>query len=82
MKSFIIKIVKMNTIKGLAMRFFVLAHGALGIWDEVIFISVGVIFLIFMVVSWVRSRNISPVSDEKLSQDPPKSDDNTYFRLD
>lgn len=64
------------------MRFFVLAHGALGIWDEVIFISVGVIFLIFMVVSWLRSRNLSPTWDETPSEETPTPDDATYFRLD
>lgn len=64
------------------MQFFVLAHGALGIWDEVIFIGVGVIFLIFMVVSWLRSRSLSPTWDETPPQESPKSDENTYFRLD
>jgi hypothetical protein len=33
-----------------------LAHGALGPWDELIFLSVFVIFIIIMGVSWVRSR--------------------------
>lgn len=33
-----------------------LAHGALGPWDELIFLSVFVIFLIIMGVSWARSR--------------------------
>lgn len=33
-----------------------LAHGALGPWDELIFLSVFVIFVIIMGISWVRSR--------------------------
>lgn len=35
----------------------ILAHGALGNWDELIFISVAAVFLIFMAVSWIRSRS-------------------------
>ena len=36
----------------------VYAHGALGAYDEVIFISVAAIFLVMMGVSWVRARGI------------------------
>lgn len=36
----------------------ILAHGALGIWDEVIFICVGLGFLGMMGVSWMRSREL------------------------
>lgn len=35
-----------------------LAHGALGNFDEVVFIGVAVIFLTMMGISWVRSRNM------------------------
>lgn len=63
------------------MQFFVLAHGALGIWDEVIFISVAVLFLIFMVISWVRSRAIPPKTPDDTHSDTPQSDE-THFRLD
>ncbi len=38
----------------------ILAHGSLGNWDEVIFLSVAAIFLIMMGISWVRSRNVKP----------------------
>jgi len=38
----------------------ILAHGTLGNWDEVIFLSVAAIFLIMMGISWVRSRNVKP----------------------
>ena len=35
---------------------FLLAHGSLGGWDEVVFLSIAAIFLIMMGISWVRSR--------------------------
>jgi hypothetical protein len=43
---------------------FVLAHGALGYWDELIFVSVIVIFLTMMGVSWFRSRDMDFRDDE------------------
>ncbi|MAU13475.1 MAG: hypothetical protein CL607_26895 [Anaerolineaceae bacterium] len=36
----------------------IFAHGALGAFDEVVFVSVILIFLVLMVLSWVRSRNL------------------------
>lgn len=45
-----------------------LAHGALGIWDEVIFISLAAIFLAMMGISWLRSR-MDPL--ETLDDAPP-----------
>lgn len=36
---------------------FVLAHGALGPFDEIIFLGVGVVFFVLMGVSWLRSRD-------------------------
>ena len=44
-----------------------LAHGALGPWDELIFLAVFVIFVIMMGVSWVRSRALG---DEDLDNEP------------
>jgi hypothetical protein len=38
----------------------ILAHGALGPYDELIFLSIAAIFLIFMGISWVKSRNTRP----------------------
>lgn len=35
-----------------------LAHGALGAWDEIIFLSVFAVFLAIMGIAWVRSRAI------------------------
>lgn len=40
--------------------FTVVAHGALGPWDEVIFLGVAAVFLVFMGISWVRSRSMEP----------------------
>ncbi|MGQ9888854.1 MAG: hypothetical protein ACUVSX_10240 [Aggregatilineales bacterium] len=34
------------------------AHGALGIWDEVVFVGVAAAFAIFMAVTWLRSRGV------------------------
>ena len=44
-----------------------LAHGALGPYDELIFLGVAVIFLVMMGISWVKSRNAPPSLD---SADP------------
>ncbi len=41
-----------------------IAHGALGIWDEIIFLSIVVIFVGFMGISWVRSRFAEPHLDD------------------
>jgi hypothetical protein len=46
------------------MRFF-LAHGALGIWDEAIFIGIAVIFTAFLVMSWFRSRGFEPELEDE-----------------
>lgn len=43
----------------------ILAHGSLGNWDEVIFLSVAAIFLIVMGISWVKSRNTRPEFGER-----------------
>ncbi len=34
----------------------ILAHGALGPFDEIIFIGIAVIFVMMMAVSWFRSQ--------------------------
>lgn len=47
-----------------------LAHGVLGPFDEIIFVSVVVVFLAFMGISWVRSRHIEPEFEEDISADP------------
>ena len=35
-----------------------LAHGALGPFDEIIFIGIGVIFVVMMGISWLRSQEL------------------------
>ncbi|MCB9456116.1 MAG: hypothetical protein H6671_09025 [Anaerolineaceae bacterium] len=63
----------------------ILAHGALGIWDEVIFISVAAIFLVVMGISWVKSRMTTPpLADESPRRDAAdqQPDSPTHFRLD
>jgi hypothetical protein len=47
---------------------FVLAHGALGNWDEIIFLGIAVIFLAMMGISWLRSRF-------QTLEDPPATPD-------
>ena len=49
----------------------VLAHGALGPYDELIFAAVGIIFLAMMGVSWVRSRHEPDDADEAADALPP-----------
>jgi hypothetical protein len=48
----------------------ILAHGALGLWDELIFLGVAAIFLTMMGISWLRNRNAAPPLDT-----PPPSRD-------
>lgn len=79
------------------MRFpVILAHGALGPYDEVIMLGAAAIFLVIMGVSWVRSRNTRPefeaveaADEEEAKRDPvekiekaEKTDTPERFRLD
>ena len=63
---------------------FVLAHGSLGGWDELVFLSIAAIFLIMMGISWVRSRNSTPDGLEETAEPTPTSTTNTdeRFKLD
>ena len=38
----------------------ILAHGALGPYDELIFLAGGVVFVAMMILSWLRSRSSIP----------------------
>jgi hypothetical protein len=64
------------------------AHGALGIFDELIFLGIAVVFLIFMGITWVRSRAEQPAFDDEpdvFEPDPaqPAPDDPAErFKLD
>jgi len=60
-----------------------LAHGALGSYDELLFIGVAVIFLVMMGISWVRSRNLPPpVDDAGTPVAPADSDTPNHVSLD
>jgi hypothetical protein len=54
-----------------------LAHGALGPWDELIFLSVFVIFIIIMGISWVRSRALGDddLDEENVTTETPATED-------
>lgn len=43
----------------------ILAHGALGWWDEMIFAAVVLLFIGFMGFAWLRSRNFEPSFDDE-----------------
>lgn len=60
-----------------------LAHGSLGNWDEVIFLSVAAVFLIMMGISWIRSRSNVPDEEAVPPTAPaaPESDSQDHFPL-
>ena len=64
--------------------FTILAHGALGAWDEVIFASVAVIFVVMMAISFIKSRNIDPDADDPTETvfSTTEQDSPDHFRLD
>lgn len=49
----------------------ILAHGALGNWDEVVFLSIAAIFLLMMGISWVRSRMSRPEEPDETVEGTP-----------
>ncbi|MEZ4667640.1 MAG: hypothetical protein R3E39_06945 [Anaerolineae bacterium] len=63
-----------------------LAHGSLGGWDEVVFLSIAVIFLAMMGISWVRSRVSTPEELDEATEDgnaqQPAENTPERFRLD
>jgi len=44
--------------------FFLLAHGALGNWDEIFFLGIAIVFTAFMGMSWWRSREFEIEEEE------------------
>ena len=52
----------------------ILAHGALGPFDEIIFFGIAIVFLGMMVVSWLRSQQIA-------DEDPLDPADSERFEL-
>ena len=63
---------------------FILAHGSLGEWDELIFLSIAAIFLIMMGIAWVRSRVTTPEALEEPTDPttPSTSNNEERFPLD
>ena len=59
-----------------------LAHGALGPFDEIIFLGIALVFLGMMGVSWLRSQALE---DEALESDAdvtePQPNDVEHFEL-
>lgn len=57
----------------------ILAHGALGPFDEIIFLSIAVVFLAMMGISWVRSQQLP---DEEMDADSESQEsDQERFEL-
>ena len=57
----------------------VLAHGALGPFDEIIFLSIAVVFLAMMGISWVRSQQLP--EEETEAPDESREPDAERFEL-
>lgn len=61
-----------------------LAHGALGSWDEIVFLSIAAVFLVVMGLSWIRSRAASPDevdAVEERAEDTPQTESGGHIRL-
>ncbi len=52
---------------------FILAHGALGPFDEIIFLGIAAVFLVMMGISWLRSQEL-PEEDIELPDESPEPD--------
>jgi hypothetical protein len=62
----------------------ILAHGALGALDEIVFIGVVVVFLAMMALSWFRSQRLTdemPDDNSKPPQDTVQSSPNNTDRF-
>lgn len=57
----------------------ILAHGALGPFDEIIFLSIAVVFLGMMGLSWVRSQQLP--DEEADAADEAREPDAERFEL-
>lgn len=60
----------------------VTAHGALGIWDEVVSVGVAAAFIILMAVTWLRSRSGPPDDSELPPGERPPDSAPDRFHLD
>lgn len=57
----------------------ILAHGALGPFDEIIFLSIAVVFLVMMGISWLRSQQLPDEDPE--APDKSREPDADRFEL-
>ena len=53
-----------------------LAHGALGVWDEVIFLGITVVFALIMAYSWLRSRRLA--DEDEIAEEGMPGDADPY----
>jgi hypothetical protein len=60
----------------------VLAHGALGVFDELIFFAVGIVFLVMMAISWIRSRNAPLDIEDETAPEISVAESPDRFKLD
>lgn len=42
----------------------ILAHGALGAFDEIVFLCIALVFVAMMAFSWLRSQRLPPEDEE------------------
>lgn len=47
----------------------ILAHGAVGPWDDILVVGIAIVFTGFMVYSWFKSRNFEPVLEDENETD-------------
>jgi uncharacterized membrane protein len=59
----------------------ILAHGALGWWDELVFLGIIVIFLGMAFVSWFRSRSMNYEEQDLMPLDNPETNTEERYRL-
>lgn len=59
-----------------------LAHGALGWWDEILFAGVAIVFVAIMILSWLRSRALPPEEINPASAPDAEASTPERFKLD
>lgn len=57
----------------------IMAHGALGPFDEIIFLGIAIVFLLMMGVSWLRSQQMPDEIEEE--QDDSAEQNRNHFEL-
>lgn len=59
----------------------ILAHGALGAWDELIFLGIAVIFTGMVIYTWFKSRSLEPELIDTESSQPDASDEQSHDHI-